>query len=276
MENKVKGKVFLEERALFKSNNLEVEECSFDIGESPLKESNNIKVSRSTFSYKYPLWYCNNVYINNTLFNEMARSGIWYSKDISLDNVISNAPKTFRRCEQINIANTTFADGEEMLWNCDKVQISHSKLNGDYILMNSSNIVISNTTIKGNYTFDGSKNIVVRNCILESKDCFWNCENVEVYDSTIIGEYIGWNSKNLKFINCKIESHQGFCYCDNLVIKNTFITKSDLIFEFCKDLDVDCYGNITSILNPLSGKIVFENCEEVIVNIKSTAEIIKR
>ena len=57
----IKNKIFEGERSLFSSNDLEIFNCTFQNGESPLKESRNIKVNNCNFKWKYPLWYCNDV-----------------------------------------------------------------------------------------------------------------------------------------------------------------------------------------------------------------------
>ena len=62
MEKKlVKQQLLTGERALFASKDLHIEDSIFDDGESPLKESSNIELVNSSFKWKYPLWYCNNV-----------------------------------------------------------------------------------------------------------------------------------------------------------------------------------------------------------------------
>ena len=66
------------ERALFASKDLRIEDSIFDDGESPLKESSNIELVNSSFKWKYPLWYCNNVNVKDCYFFEMGRAGVWY------------------------------------------------------------------------------------------------------------------------------------------------------------------------------------------------------
>ena len=58
------------ERALFKSHDLKVEDSIFADGESPLKESDHIDISGSIFKWKYPLWYCNHVNVENSTLLE--------------------------------------------------------------------------------------------------------------------------------------------------------------------------------------------------------------
>ena len=51
------------ERALFKTSDTSFRNCLFDDGESPLKECKNLLVNRSSFGYKYPLWYGEKLYV---------------------------------------------------------------------------------------------------------------------------------------------------------------------------------------------------------------------
>ncbi len=204
------------ERALFEEHDAHITECIFHDGESPLKHSRNLKIERTLFRWKYPLWYSRDIELFNCTLFEMARAGIWYTNNIKAANTIIEAPKSFRRCDGVELENITFTNAKETLWNCRNISMKDIAVsNGDYLLMNSENIEINNLNLVGNYAFDGGKNITVENSRLVTKDAFWNCENVTVKDSFITGEYLGWNSKNLTFINCVIESLQGLCYIDN-------------------------------------------------------------
>lgn len=261
----VNQKLLTGERALFKSRDLEVVNSVFADGESPLKESRNIKVKDSIFKWKYPLWYCENVSVNNCTLLETARSGIWYTNNIDVTDSTIDAPKTFRRGRNINLRNITMVNAEETLWNCIDVNIDNVTAKGNYFAMNSSDITINNFSLSGNYCFDGGKNIEVHNSKLISKDAFWNCENVVVYDSIIIGEYLGWNSKNIKFVNCLIESNQGMCYMDNLSLENCKVINTDLAFEY-STVNADVITVIDSIKNPLGGKVTAEGVKEIILD----------
>ncbi|MHC1681461.1 MAG: DUF3737 family protein [Clostridiaceae bacterium] len=242
------------ERALFKSKDLQISYATFADGESPLKESENIKIYHSMFKWKYPLWYCKNIVVEDSTLFEMARSGIWYTENIDIKNTIIEAPKTFRRGKGIKLENVSMPNAEETLWNCDEISLKNVTAKGDYFGMNSTNIKIDGFQLVGNYSFDGGKNIEIRNAKLLSKDAFWNCENVTVYDSFISGEYLGWNSKNLTFVNCTIESLQGLCYIDNLVMKNCRLLNTNLAFEY-STVDVQINGIIDSVMNPSGGII---------------------
>ena len=253
------------ERALYNSSDLEVIDTTFDDGESPLKESKNISVTNSIFKWKYPLWYCKNVIVNKSSLLETARSGIWYTDNITIKDSIIEAPKTFRRSKNITIINTNIPHAEETLWNCENIRIENSCAMGNYFCLNSKNIKISNFNLNGNYAFDGACDIEIHNAIMLSKDSFWNCKNVIVYDSTIIGEYLGWNSENITFVNCTIDSLQGMCYMKNVKLVNCKLLNTNLAFEY-STVDAEINSNIDSVKNPISGKIYAKSIGEVILD----------
>lgn len=255
------------ERSLFASKNIDVVDTKFLFGESPLKESRNINVLNSCFTYKYPLWYSKNIVVKNTIFEVMARSGIWYTNNIDVYDSIFECPKTFRRSKNINIENVKFNDASETFWNCNNIKLKNTYAKGDYFMMNSKNVEIDGLTLDGNYFFDGGSNLVIKNSKLNSKDAFWNCKNIKVIDCEIVGEYIGWNSSNITFINCKIESHQGFCYMKNVKLINCVLINTDLAFEY-STVDADIRSDVDSIKNPKSGKIVCKKCNEIILDDK--------
>ncbi len=256
-------KKFTGERALFQSSDLKLDFCTFGEGESPLKESRNLEINHSTFGWKYPLWYSNQIKVHDSTLLEMARAGIWYSNHIQFHNVTIEAPKSFRRCSDLVLRDVVFTKAEETLWNCSQVKMSHVTAKGDYFAMGCRDMEIDGFTLVGNYGFDGVKNLVIRNAKLLTKDAFWNCENVTVYDSYISGEYLGWNSKNVKLVNCVIDSLQGMCYMENLILENCKLLNTDLAFEY-SSVDATVEGKIVSVKNPYSGKIVADEIEEII------------
>lgn len=262
----IKQQYLTGERALFNSDSLRIEDSVFADGESPLKESSNLDINQSIFKWKYPLWYCNNVKVENSTLLETARSGIWYTNNIVINDSIIEAPKTFRRGSKIELNNVDMPLAQETLWNCDNIKLNSVTARGDYYAMNSSNITVDNLNLTGNYCFDGGKNIEVHNSKLISKDAFWNCENVTVYDSTIIGEYLAWNSKNVTFINCTIESLQGLCYIENLKLVNCKLINTSLAFEYCQNIEADITTHIDSITNPISGIIKAPGIGELIID----------
>ncbi len=263
----VKQEYLSGERALFNSKDLEVIDCIFDDGESPLKESSNLKITNSIFKWKYPLWYCHNVEATNISLLNTARSGIWYTKNITIKDSIIEAPKTFRRAEKIVLENVELPNASETFWNCNDINLKNVTAKGDYFGFNSSNIQINNFSLSGNYAFDGGKNIEVRNAKMLSKDSFWNCENVTVYDSLIIGEYLGWNSQNITFVNCTIESLQGMCYMKNVKLINCKLLNTTLAFEY-STVEAEIKSTIDSVKNPISGQIEAYGIKDLIMDEK--------
>ena len=257
-------KTFTGERALFGSKDIKIIDCVFTDGESPLKESSQLDMKNCIFGWKYPLWYCKNIRVSDTNWLEMARAGVWYTDNITVEHALIQAPKNFRRCNNVILKDVDLTRAEETLWNCKNVDMNDVTARGDYFAMNSSDIRIDGLKLDGNYAFDGCKNILIKNSTLLTKDAFWNCDNVTVYDSFICGEYLGWNSKNLTFVNCTIESLQGMCYIDDLVMKNCRLINTTLAFEYSK-ADVEVNGKVDSILNPGSGIIKAEAIGELIL-----------
>ena len=264
MKKEIKQKILTGERALFMAHDLQISDSIFTDGESPLKESHDIDVNGSMFKWKYPLWYCKNVNIKDTTWFDMARAGVWYTDHIRVENAIIEAPKNFRRCNDVTLKNVTFPNASETLWNCNDLHMENVTAKGDYFAMGCSDLEIDGFTLVGNYSFDGVKNLVIRNAKMLSKDAFWNCENVTVYDSFISGEYLGWNARNLTLINCTIESLQGMCYIDNLVMKNCKLINTTLAFEY-SSVDAEITSKIDSVMNPESGVIRAEHIDELII-----------
>ncbi len=256
---------FTGERAKFAEKKSVFNNCIFDDGESPLKESSEIELNGTNFQWKYPLWYCSNVVADNCSFLEMARAGIWYTNDILMKNTLVEAPKIFRKCRHVVLEKVQLMNASETLWQCSAVMMNDVVAKGDYFAMNSSNIVANNFSLAGNYGFDSCSNIEINNSKLLTKDAFWNCENVIVRDSYICGEYLGWNSKNLYFENCVIESLQGLCYIDGLVLKNCKLLNTNLCFEYCANIQAEIDGDIVSVKNPISGMIVADKIGEIIL-----------
>ena len=254
------------ERAMYNKHDAFFNNCVFQNGESPLKACSNIIVENSTFSWKYPMWYSNNITVNNCTLLEMARSGIWYTTNITFNRCNIVAPKLFRRASKIVLYNIDLHNAQETLWNCEDIEINNMHAVGDYFGMNSNNIRINDFKLDGNYAFDGASNIEIHNAYMNSKDSFWKCENVIVYDSTIIGEYIGWNSRNLTFVNCHIESNQGLCYIEGLKMINCTLENTDLCFERCSNIDADIKGHVISIKNPYNGIIKVDSVDEIILH----------
>lgn len=252
------------ERPLFGARGLTVEDSIFTDGESPLKESSDIRLYGCMFKWKYPLWYSENIYVKDSTWFDTARAGVWYTDNISVEDCLIEAPKNFRRCTGVRLKNVSLPNAAETLWNCRDISLEQVTANGDYLAMNSENIKVDFLTLHGNYSFDGAKNAEISNSKLISKDAFWNSENVTVRDSFISGEYLGWNAKNLTLINCTVESLQGLCYIDNLVMKNCKLINTTLAFEY-STVEADITGGIDSVMNPSGGRITADSIGKLII-----------
>ena len=265
MSNKQIRQEFLTgERALFGSQDMDIYDSIFDQGESPLKESSDIRLYNSMFKWKYQLWYCRNIQAEDCTWFDMARAGVWYTDNIEVDRALIEAPKNFRRCDGVKLKHVNFVNAEETLWNCKNIEMTDVQARGDYFAMNCENIEIQNFELVGNYSFDGVKHMTMKNAKLLSKDAFWNTDQVTVYDSFISGEYLGWNAKNLTLINCTVESLQGMCYIDNLVMKNCKLINTTLAFEY-STVEADICSHIDSVINPTSGTITADSIGELIL-----------
>ena len=256
---------FTGERALYNLSFAKIYDSVFADGESPLKESDNIKIVNSIFKWKYPLWYSSDISAEKPTLLETARSGIWYTKRINMTDCTIEAPKTFRRSSDINLQRCVMPIAQETLWYCKNITLKDVSAKGDYFGLSAENVYADSFTLNGNYAFDGGENIEINNSRLISKDAFWNCKNVVVRNSTIIGEYLGWNSENVTFIDCVIESNQGLCYMDNVRLVNCKLLRTDLAFEF-SSVDADIKSNIISVKNPISGRINAHGVGEIILD----------
>ena len=256
---------FTGERALFKISDAYIESCLFDDGESPLKEGTNLDVVHCTFGYKYPLWYGEGVQVVDSFFQPLSRAGVWYTKNAAFRRCQFDAPKLFRKCENLQISDAEFTDAAETLWWNVGVKIDTAIVNkGDYFGMRCKNVVIDHLDLQGNYAFDGCENLVITNSVLRTKDAFWNCKNVRVENSFIEGEYFGWNSEDVTLVHCEVHSHQGFCYMKNVKLVDCRLVDTDLAFEYCSDIDAEILTDVTSIKNPISGKITCKNVGDII------------
>ena len=224
----------------------------------------DVKACECLFRYKYPFWYCDGVDIRLVTFFDMARAGVWYTKNYKMSDSIVEAPKNFRRCENITLSNVMIPNAQETLWNCTGVTLDRVNANGPYFGMNCRDVKVKSLNLIGDYSFDGGVNIEVEDSNLASKDAFWNCENVTVKNTFITGEYLGWNSKKLIFENCTIESLQGMCYIDELEMINCRLINTTLTFEYA-DVKADIRGTVDSVFNPKSGTIKADRINHLVI-----------
>ena len=255
------------ERAMFAVKDIHFVECTFDAGESPLKESRNLLLDNCMFKWKYPLWYGNNITLNDCTLFDTARAGMWYTDDITFNHCVIEAPKSFRRSTHISLNNVVIPNASETLWNCEHITLHNVQVQGTYFAMGCKNITIEDFVLTGDYCFDSAENITIKRAKLLSKDSFWNSKNVTVEDSFISGEYLAWNAENITFVNCTIESLQGLCYVKNLKLVNCKLINTTRSLEY-STVDAEIVGHVDSIVNPTGGRIVVDSVGELVLDDK--------
>lgn len=273
----IKDKEFGGERPLFASQDLRLENVTIRMGESAIKECNNIEAYDCRFEGNYPFWHVHNFRIERCYFDVGGRSALWYSDNLVMKDTVIDAPKMFREMQNIEIDNVKINDADEIFWRCRNIRIKDLKIHdGTYPFMFSENIEVDGLESDSKYVFQYVKNAVIRNAKITTKDAFWEVENVTIYDSELNGEYLGWHSKNLRLVNCHITGEQPLCYAHDLVIENcTFGPDCDRAFEY-STLEALIRGKITNIKNPTSGHIVADEIGSITLdeNIKQPANCI--
>lgn len=269
-----------EERALYNLCDAKVYNVSFDgplDGESAFKESINCQIDKCYFNLRYPLWHVSRFTLDNSTLTSNSRAPIWYAKDVAITNTLIESVKAIRESEDVIIKNCNI-NSTEFGWKCKNIKLSDSSIEGEYLFFDSKNILIKDINLKGKYSFQYITGLNIESSNLDTKDAFWHSENVIVNDTIIKGAYLGWYSKNLTLENCTIISTQPFCYCENLKLINCKMIDADLAFEY-SSVDATIDGDIMSIKNPLSGTIVCDKVQTLILENsihKSNATIIER
>ena len=266
--NIIKDKEYGGERPLYASRDIRLENVTIHVGESSVKESANVEAVNCTFEGKYVFWETYGFDIRNCYFAESARSSLWYSKGCRMTDCKVDAPKMFRRMEDITVRNTDFRNGEEMLWDCRNVTLQNVMIrNCDYLFMHSSDIRIDNYRQDGTYSFQYARNVEIHNAVINSKDAFWESENVTLVDCEVNGEYLGWYARNMRLVRCHLTGEQLLCYVDGLFLEDcTFGDDANLLFEY-STVSGNIKGNVVSIKNPTSGTITIDGeCGELIID----------
>lgn len=263
----IKNKQFDEERALYASSDILVTNCRFEgpaDGESALKESTNVRVDSSYFDLRYPFWHDTVLSINSSVLTANCRAALWYSKEITIRDSVLDGIKALRECENITILNSS-ANSKEFMWRCKDIHMEDSSVESEYPFFESSNITLKNFNLKGKYSFQYAKNVLIEDSNLDTKDAFWHTDNVTVKNTIIKGEYLGWYSNNLTLINCTIIGTQPLCYCTNLKLIDCKMIDCDFSFEY-STVSANIIGSIISVKNPISGEIIADKIEEIILD----------
>ena len=262
-----KDKQFDEERALYGSNGVLVENCRFDgplDGESALKESSNIVVRDSFFNLRYPFWHDSDLTVSGSRMTETCRAALWYSDNIRISDTELHGIKALRECRDVEIKNCDIISPEFGWFNHD-VKMEDSSAESEYFMMRSERLDFSKVKLKGKYSFQYISNSVFTDCEFDTKDAFWHASNVVVKNSIVKGEYLAWYCDNVTFENCLISGTQPLCYCSNLRLIDCRMENTDLSFEK-SDVDAMVLTEIDSVKNPRSGCIKAPSIGELIMD----------
>ena len=271
--NTVKNQTFDEERALYGSQDLLVEDCSFDgpaDGESALKESRNIQVVHSFFNLRYPFWHVHGLKLSGSEMTELCRAALWYSDHIEITDTRLHGIKALRECSDVTMKDCDILS-PEFGWSVQGIRMEDSGAESEYFMMRSSDLHFRNVQMKGKYSFQYIENAVFENCRFDTKDAFWHAKNVTVKNSVIKGEYLAWYCENVTFENCQIIGTQPLCYCKGLKLINCEMIDTDLAFER-SDVEATITTPVISIKNPLSGHITVPAVGEVIRDIPEAGD----
>ncbi len=174
MKTIIKNQIFDEERALYGSNDIEVDSCQFDgpaDGESALKESKNIKVRESLFNLRYPFWHDDGLEIIGSRMTENCRAAVWYTKNAVIKDTKLHGIKALRECANVRIENSDIVS-KEFGWSVRNIVMKDTNAQSEYFMMRSESLDFENTSLKGKYSFQYITDSVFDNCNFDTKDAF--------------------------------------------------------------------------------------------------------
>ncbi len=263
----IKNQTFDEERALYGSHELTVENCRFDgpaDGESAFKECSDVKVKNCYFNLRYPFWHDQALEIDGSELTALCRAALWYSEDITIRNTGMHGIKALRECADVRIYDSDIVS-PEFGWSVRRIEMKDSSAESEYFMLRSEHLTFDNVKLKGKYSFQYISDSVFTNCQFDTKDAFWHAQNVLVKDSVIKGEYLAWYCQDVTFENCTIIGTQPLCYCKGLKLINCRMEQCDLAFEK-SDVEATILSRVDSIKNPHSGTIRAASVGEIIMD----------
>lgn len=258
---------FDEERALYGSDGITVENCRFDgpaDGESALKESKNIEVKGCFFNLRYPFWHDDNLKVSESELTENCRAALWYTNNASISATKLHGIKALRECSVIKIEDCDIVS-PEFGWSVKDIVMKNTTAQSEYFMMRSERLDFKNVTLKGKYSFQYITDSEFNSCNFDTKDAFWHAKNVVIRNSVIKGEYLAWYCENVTFENCTIIGTQPLCYCKNLKLINCKMTDTDLAFEK-SEVEATIDSSVISIKNPRRGTIHVLDVDEIIMD----------
>ncbi len=273
---KITDQKFDEERALYGSNDILVQNCSFDgpaDGESAFKECRDASVEHCFFNLRYPFWHDHGLKISDSEMTQLCRAALWYSDHIEISGSKLHGIKALRECSDVTMTGCSVIS-PEFGWSVHRISMKDTTAESEYFMMRSTDIHFENVTMKGKYSFQYIENAVFENCRFDTKDAFWHAKNVVVRNSEVKGEYLAWYCENVTFENCRIIGTQPLCYCKGLKLENCEMIDTDLAFER-SDVDAVITTPVLSIKNPLSGHIRVPAAGEIIRDIDGADGVVE-
>lgn len=267
----IKNQTFPQERALYASKNIILEQCSFEgkeDGESALKECDSITAVECTFKLRYPFWHTNNSKVLNCSLTQDCRAAFWYCNNINIEKSKLHGIKALRECRNVAISECDIIS-PEFGWFSSNIALENCTAQSEYFMLQAKSLNFSNFNFKGKYSFQYIQDSVFENCIFDTKDAFWHAQNIVVKNSIIKGEYLAWYSDGLTLENCVIEGTQPLCYCNNLKLINCQMNNTDLCFEK-SHVDATITTHVISIKNPYSGNITVPSVNQIIIDDKTS------
>ncbi|MDE7158536.1 MAG: DUF3737 family protein [Clostridiales bacterium] len=261
----IENKKFPCERDLYAADGVYLKNCAFEgeeDGESALKEARNVTAESCLFALRYPLWHDENVSLIGITMTETCRAALWYSNGVTIKKSDLLGIKAVRECSGVALEECKVVS-PEFGWKSSDLSLKDCEVTSEYLFLLSRDIKLDGVHFRGKYSFQYTENVSIENSFLDTKDAFWHSKNVTVKNSVVKGEYLGWYSENLTFINCKIIGTQPLCYCKNLTLIDCETEGCDFSFEY-SDVDAQIKGEVLSVKNPRSGKIVADGYGEII------------
>ena len=261
----IQEQVFDQERALYGSRDLTVQNCRFDgpaDGESAFKECSDIRVADCYFNLRYPFWHVDGLMLEGSELTPLCRAALWYTQNATIAHCTLHGIKALRECSHITLRKCDI-ESAEFGWSVHDIEMEDCTVRGEYFMLRSTGLRFQNVALKGKYSFQYIEDAVFENCNLDTKDAFWHAKNVIVRNCTVKGEYLAWYCENVTFENCTIIGTQPLCYCKGLKLINCRMEQTDLSFER-SEVEATVVSLVVSIKNPLSGCIYVPAVGEVI------------
>ncbi len=262
-----KNQSFDEERALYGSDGVSLQNCRFEgpaDGESALKECRNVTAKGCRFDLRYPFWHDTHVQISGCEMTALCRAALWYSEGVEITDTKMLGIKALRECSDIRISGCEIVS-PEFGWFNSRVIMQDSSAQSEYFMMRSERLSFRNVKFKGKYSFQYITDSEFSDCEFDTKDAFWHAKNVVVKNCLVKGEYLAWYCENVTFENCTIIGTQPLCYCKGLRLINCKMLDTDLAFEKSR-VEADITTEVISIKNPKSGTIRVPHVREIIMD----------